>query len=98
MAILNIKTNEIAAKEVKVDFKNSFFGNEKNDPILKGSSIISNDEKTKVYKTVFSTCNIENKNCRGWELQSKIFTHNKIEKLFEYEKSWLKLLKMICPY
>ncbi len=88
---LNIKTNEIAAKEVKVDFKNSFFGNEKNDPILKGSSIISNDEKTKVYKTVFSTCNIENKNCRGWELQSKIFTHNKIEKLFEYEKSWLKV-------
>ncbi len=88
---LNIKTNEIAGKEVKVDFKNSFFGNENNDPILKGSSIVSNDERTKIYKTVFSTCNIENKNCRGWELQSEIFTHNKIEKLFEYEKSWLRV-------
>ena len=25
------------------------------------------------------------------ELQSKIFTHDKIERLFEYEKSWLKI-------
>ena len=90
-SMLNIKTNEIAGKEVKVDFLNSFFGNENNDPVLKGSSILSDDEKTKIYKTVFSTCNKENKNCRGWELQSEIFTHNKIEKLFEYEKSWLKV-------
>ena len=52
---------------------------------------ISNNENTKIYKTVFSTCNKDNKECRGWELQSKIFTHNKIEKLFEYEKSWLKV-------
>ncbi len=90
-SMLNIKTNEIAGKEVKVDFLNSFFGNENNDPVLKGSSILSDDKKTKIYKTVFSTCNKENKNCRGWELQSEIFTHNKIEKLFEYEKSWLKV-------
>tara|TARA_A100001011_G_scaffold306122_1_gene320992 strand:- start:3630 stop:6026 length:2397 start_codon:yes stop_codon:yes gene_type:complete len=88
---LNLKLNEIVGKEIKVDFENSFFGNEKNDPILKGSSIISNKQKTKIYKTVFSTCNKEEKNCRGWELQSEIFTHNKIKQLFEYEKSWLKV-------
>ncbi len=88
---INLKSNEIAGKEIKVDFEDSFFGNENNDPTLKGSSIISNNEKTKIFKTVFSTCNINKKDCRGWELQSEIFTHNKLKKLFEYEKSWLKL-------
>ena len=33
------------------------------------------------------------KNCRGWELQSEIFTHNKTKKLFEYEKSWFKVFE-----
>ena len=88
---LNLKLNEIAGKDVKVDFINTFFGNKDNDPSLKGKSILSNDESTKVYKTVFSTCNIENKKCRGWELQSEVFNHDKIRKLFEYEKSWLKV-------
>ena len=42
---INLKKNEIAGKEIKVDFIDSFFGNNKNDPILKGKSTISNDEK-----------------------------------------------------
>ncbi len=88
---LNLKMNEIVGKEVFVDFEDSFFGNKNNDPALKGSSIISNDKNTKIFKTVFSTCNAENKSCRGWELQSELFTHNKLEKLFEYKKSWLKV-------
>ena len=86
-----LKINEIIGKEVFVEFEDSFFGNEKNDPLLRGKSVISNDESTKIYKTVFSTCNKKNKKCRGWEMQSKIFTHNKIKRLFEYEKSWLKV-------
>ncbi len=90
---LNLKNNEVAGKEVKVDFVDNFFGNEDNDPILKGSSIVSNNQNTKIYKTVFSTCNKKNKSCRGWELQSEIFTHNKTKKLFEYEKSWFKVFE-----
>jgi hypothetical protein len=39
---------------------------------LKGRSGHSDDDSLKVYKGVFSTCNIENKNCRGWELSSKV--------------------------
>tara|TARA_B100001123_G_scaffold224689_1_gene252979 strand:+ start:2208 stop:4607 length:2400 start_codon:yes stop_codon:yes gene_type:complete len=88
---VNLKSNEIAGKEIKIDFIDSFFGNKKNDPILKGASTTSNNDETKVYKTVFSTCNIENKKCRGWELQSEEFTHDKKEKLFEYKNSWLKV-------
>lgn len=88
---IKLKINEIIGKDVKVDFENSFFGNKENDPLLKGKSILSDNDKTKIYKTVFSTCNKTNKNCRGWEIQSDIFTHNKTKKLFEYEKSWLKV-------
>jgi len=88
---INLKSNEIIGKEVLVEFEDSFFGNSENDPILKGKSVTSDNESTRIYKTAFSTCNKENKNCRGWELQSKLFTHNKVKKLFEYEKSWLKV-------
>ena len=59
---INLKTNEIAGKEIKIEFEKSYFGNKNNDPILKGRSAYSNDEELKVYKAVFSTCNIENKN------------------------------------
>ncbi len=90
-SMIDLKNNEIVGREIFVDFENSFFGNEKNDPVLKGRSMTSNDKETKIYKTVFSTCNKKDKNCRGWEMQSQIFTHNKIKKLFEYEKSWLKV-------
>ena len=58
---------------MRIDFENSFFGDKNNDPLLKGRSTTSNDEKTTIKKAVFSTCNIENKNCRGWELQSDEF-------------------------
>ena len=88
---IKLKNNEIIGKEVSIQFEDSFFGNKNNDPLLKGKGIISNNEETKVYKTVFSTCNKEKKSCRGWEVQSQIFTHDKIKKLFEYEKSWFKV-------
>ncbi len=98
---IKLKINEIAGKEISINFEDSFFGNKKNDPLLKGKSVISNDDKTKIYKTVFSTCNKLNKNCRGWEIQSNIFTHNKSKQLFEYEKSWFKVFDkkvLYIPY
>jgi len=90
-AKIDIKNNEIAGKELKVNFMDSYFGNPDNDPILKGRGATSNESKTKIYKAVFTTCNTENKKCPGWELQSEEFTHNKINKVFEYKNSWLKV-------
>ena len=89
--IVNTETNEIIGKELKVEFEDSYFGNKKNDPVLKGRSVYSNDEKLKIYKAVFSTCNTEKKDCRGWELNTNEFNHDKIKKIFEYKDSWLKL-------
>ena len=89
---INLKTNEIAGKEIKIDFKNTYFGNEENDPLLKGKSSYSNENELKVYKAVFSTCNTINKSCRGWELNAEEFKHDKQKKVFEYKNSWLKIL------
>ena len=89
--IINIKKNEIIGKEIQINFEDSYFGNEKNDPVLKGRAAISNENELRLYKAVFSTCNIENKNCRGWELNSEEFNHDKNKKIFEYKNSWIKL-------
>jgi len=90
-AKIDLKNNAIAGKELKVNFMDSYFGNPDNDPILKGRGATSNENKTKIYKAVFTTCNTENKKCPGWEIQSEEFTHDKINKVFEYKNSWLKI-------
>ena len=89
--VINLKNNEIAGKEIKVEFLDSIFGNKKNDPILKGRSGYLNEKELKVYKAVFSTCNINNKKCRGWQLKADEFNHDKERKIFEYKDSWLKI-------
>ena len=78
--LIDLKTNEIAGKELKVEFEKSYFGNKNNEPLLRGRSSYSNEDELKVYKAVFSTCNIKNKKCRGWELNSDEFKHIKIRK------------------
>ena len=77
---VNLKNKEIAGKEIKINFKKSYFGNDKNDPILKGRSAYSNNDELKLYNAAFSTCNIDKKKCRGWELNSEEFRHDKKKK------------------
>ncbi len=99
--VVNLKINEIVGKEIKVEFNKTYFGNENNDPILKGRSSYSSDDELKVYKAVFSTCNVKNKTCRGWELNADEFKHDKREKIFEYKNSWLKIFDyklLFVPY
>ena len=90
-AKINLKNNEIAGKELDVNFRDSYFGNPANQPVLKGKGSTSNKYKTKIYKAAFTTCNIENKKCPGWELQSEEFIHDREKKVFEYKNSWLKV-------
>ena len=90
-AKINLVSKEILGKELKIDFVDNYFGIPNNDPILRGRSAISNNEETKIYKTVFSTCNTTNKSCPGWEIETEEFTHDKVNKVFNYKNSWLKL-------
>ena len=100
-AKINLLTKEILGKEVVVHFADGLFGDKENDPKLKGKSIVSNENFTKIYKSVFSTCNLINKNCRDWELESREFNHDKKRRIFEYKNSWLNLWGkrvMYLPY
>ena len=90
-AKINLKNNEIAGKELKVNFMDSYFGNPKNQPVLKGKGSTSDKNKTRIFKATFTTCNTENKECPGWEIQTEEFVHDKKKKVFEYKNSWLKL-------
>ena len=90
-AKINLENNAIVGKELKINFMDSYFGNPDNDPILKGRGATTDEEKTKIYKVAFTTCNTENKKCPGWELQSEEFIHDKKKKVFEYKNSWLKI-------
>ena len=90
-SIVDLKNNQIAGNEVKIEFEKSYFGNEDNEPILKGRSTYTDEKDLKIYKAVFSTCNTKNKKCRGWELNSNEFNHDKEKKIFEYTNSWLKI-------
>jgi len=98
---IDMNINEIVGNEIKVEFEKSYFGNENNEPILKGRSTYSNDDELKIYKAVFSTCNSAKRKCRGWELNSDEFKHDKNKKVFEYKNSWLKLFNkkiFFLPY
>ena len=98
---LNVNTKEIVGNELKVEFEKSYFGNIDNQPLIKGRSSYSNEKELKVHKAVFSTCNIENKKCRGWELSSDEFKHDKERKIFEYRNTWLKIFDqkiLFTPY
>ncbi len=98
---IDLKNNQIAGKELKVEFEKSYFGNKDNEPILKGRSSYSDKDELKVYKSVFSTCNIEEKDCRGWEINTDEFRHDKNKKIFEYKNSWLKIFDykiLYMPY
>ena len=88
---INLNIKEIIGKEIKLEFENSYFGNPLNSPLLKGRSAYSNNKEMRVYKVVFSTCNTENKDCRGWEINTSEFNHDKEKKIFEYKDSWLKI-------
>ena len=81
---VNLINNEIAGQELKIQYEKSYFGNKDNEPLLKGRSSYSNDNELKVYKGVFSTCSTLDKKCRGWELNTNEFKHDKKERMFKY--------------
>ncbi len=97
-AKINLINKEIIGKDLKIDFVDDYFGIKNNDPILKGKSAISNNKETKIYKTVFSTCNTTNKSCPGWEIETEEFTHDKVNKVFNYKNSWLKIFNQEIFY
>ena len=91
-AVVNLKKNEVLAKDVDVDFKNSLFGNKNNEPRLKGNAVISNKDETNIYKAVFTTCKkIKGKKCPSWSISAEEVKHDRRKKIIKYKNAWLKI-------
>ena len=52
-AIVNFKNNELIADGIKIDFFKDSFGNEKNDPRLRGNYLLSDNNQSLIKKGVF---------------------------------------------
>jgi len=89
-AIVDLEKNLIIGKDVAIDFENAAFGNNKNEPRLKGNKIYSNQDITTVSKGIFTTCK-KTDTCPPWTMQASEVTHDKTKKTINYKNAWLKI-------
>ena len=89
-AIWNTNNNQIAGKDLEVNFDKKSFGNNENDPRLKGNSIIIKKDKTQITKGVFTTCK-KNDSCPPWKMYAEEIVHDKNKKTINYKNAFLKL-------
>ncbi len=90
-AIVNFSSQEIIGDEIKIDFFNNAFGNEQNDPRLRGNSIYSDKNETIVKKGVFTTCKKQKDKCPPWQFKAAEIKHNKNKKTIYYKNAWLEI-------
>ncbi len=90
-ALVDLKNNKFLGSDIVIDFEDSLFGNNENDPRLKGNSLIHEENNTTVYKGSFTTCNQKDDKCPPWAMYADEVTHKKSEKKIEYKNAWLKI-------
>ena len=87
-AMVDLEKNEVAGKDLEINFENSIFGNADNEPRLKGNKIYSNKNVTTVSKGIFTTCKKTDK-CPPWTMRASEVKHDKIKKTISYKDAWL---------
>ena len=90
-AIVNFKTNEIIADGIKINFDRNTFGNQENDPRLKGNYFYSSDNQSLIKKGVFTTCKKRKDKCPPWQFKAEEIKHDKSKKTIYYKNAWLEL-------
>ncbi len=96
IAYINTKTNNLYGKNIFLNLNNETF-NEKNEPRLKGNSIINNDERTEITKGVFTTCK-KRDGCPPWELSANKIIHDKKNQTINYENAIIKIYDKPIAY
>ena len=90
-AVVNLKENKFLGSDIFIDFEDSLFGSNENNPRLKANSIISEENETRMTKGNFTTCKQKDDKCPPWSMQAEEVVHKKKEKIIEYKKAWLKI-------
>ncbi len=88
IAFLDLKKNELIAKDVGLNFKIS--KDSENEPRLKGRSLINNEKETVVKKGTFTFCKKREK-CPPWEMGAEEIIHDKTKKIIKYKNANLKI-------
>ena len=88
-AFINVNTNKLIGKDISINFNNKFF-NKENEPRLKGESISTDGNISKIEGAIFTTCK-KRDGCPPWELKAKEIEHDREKKIIFYKDAWLKL-------
>jgi len=86
---INVDTNKLIGKNISIDFNNKSF-NKDNEPRIKGESISTDGNISKIKGAIFTTCK-KRDGCPPWELEAKEIKHDKEKKTIFYKDAWLKL-------
>ena len=90
-ALINFNTNELIGDGIKIDFLKASFGNNDNDPRLRGNYIYSNNNVSIIKKGVFTTCKKNKDKCPPWQFKAKEVKHDKNKKTIYYKNAWLEI-------
>ncbi len=97
--LINLSTNEMEGKDLEANFDKNKFGNNQNEPRLKGNKAYNDPKVTKISKAVFTTCKRrENDKCPPWVIQAKEAKHDKEKKIIYYKNAWLKVYNVPVFY
>ena len=89
-AMINLITDEVIGKDLKIDFINNLFNNDENEPRLKGNYLYLTKDKSIIKNAVFTNCKKREK-CPPWTLKAKEITHDRNKKIIHYKNAWLNL-------
>ena len=90
---LDLTKKKFVGKDLSYEMR----GSNLEKPRLKGLSIISNNNFSKVYKGTYTTC-AKRKGCSPWIIQAEEVTHDKNKKLIDYKNAWLKVYDVPVMY
>ena len=90
-ALVNFNNNELIGDGVKIDFVKNSFGNNENDPRLRGNYIYNNNNVSLIKKGVFTTCKKVGDKCPPWQFKAQEIRHDKSKKTIYYKNAWLEI-------
>ena len=93
----NLKEGEFSAKNIKILLHSNLFGENENDPRIKGVSSSSKNDITIINKGIFTSCKI-NDNCPPWSISANKITHDKNKKQITYDDAVLKIYDFPVAY
>ncbi len=87
----NLKNDSFVAGQTEINLKKDSFGNEDNDPRLKGISSNSKNQITTINKGVFTSCKKRDGKCPPWSIKAEKIIHDKNKKQLIYDHAVLNV-------